>query len=92
MTNEQYLDTQNKVLLVGAAVEQLNLDGMLEAIAQAEAFAPILDPTLYCDGMEPMHMIKRLAESMQAVQVRQRELRRVVEQRRRRTAAQGAGL
>lgn len=76
MTDEQYSQTQSQIILLATAVNGLDLDGFLARISQAEALAPILDPTLYRRGAKPLGEIKRLAMALRPFQA---EIRRQVE-------------
>jgi hypothetical protein len=68
MTDEEYTQTQAQLILIAQLASQLDLDGFLERINQAETLAPILDPTLYMRGGQKLSQVKRLAQSLRPFQ------------------------
>lgn len=76
MTDEEYSQVQQELLVLARWVHGLDLDAFLHRIRQAETIAPILDPTLYLRGGQQLHQIKRLAQSLRPFQD---EIRRQME-------------
>lgn len=68
MNDQEYQETQNALNLIARMISGLDLTGFLKRIDQADSIAPILDPTLYRDGAERMHAIKKLAQEAKRVQ------------------------
>lgn len=58
---------------IGKTVERVDLDEFLKAINQAQAAAPMLDPTLYRKASRNLDAIKKLATIMKTYQVAFRE-------------------
>ena len=63
MTNEEYLDTQNKLVLFTTMFEGLDLKDFIEAAEKADTIAPIVDPTLWMKGHAHLDAIKALAHA-----------------------------
>ena len=61
MSDEQYLETQQQLVMLWSVVKDLDLGEFLSRISLAEAVGPIVDPTLYKRGMYKMEVIKGLA-------------------------------
>lgn len=65
MTDKEYIQYQQKIIQLANEIRQLNgLPDFLGRISKAEALGPILNPTLYRAGMEPMGKIKDMAEAL----------------------------
>lgn len=65
MTNEEYLDVQNIVVMLAGMIVQDHLD-LAAFVARAErsdAIAPLLDPTLWIKGHSRLDAIKDLARA-----------------------------
>lgn len=80
MTKEEYLDTQNKLLLFSEQLEGLDLDEFINRIEQAEAIAPMLNPTLYREGAPRLRIIRRIADSAREVKELRQVLKEVIQQ------------
>lgn len=65
MTDEEYAQTQQQLILLAQFAHSLDLDGFLNRISLAETVAPVLYPTLYLRGGQQLHQIKRLAQALQ---------------------------
>ena len=63
MTNEDYIMTQQHVVLLARIAAQLDIQGFLSRIDLAETVGPILDPTLFRDAMNGLGNIKALARA-----------------------------
>lgn len=68
MTNEEYLQVQETVMACAGIIRLLDIRGFLARIDRCEAVAPIVDPTLYKEGMCSLEKIKRHAEGALAFQ------------------------
>lgn len=77
MDDEQYELTQNGLMMLARLVNEIDLGGFLERISQAEALAPIIDPTLYMQAGPRLEKIKRLAQALLPFQ---QEIRRQLEE------------
>jgi hypothetical protein len=67
ISNEEYLAGQHQVVLLAGLAKDLPLEEMLRVIERADAFTPLLDPTLWIAGQKPMMRIKRLVEAALAL-------------------------
>lgn len=67
LTEDQYMDVQNELLMLCSLMARLPLEEFLEDINRAETVGPIVDPTLYIQGREPLSQIKSLAEAASKV-------------------------
>lgn len=76
MTNEEYTQTQQHIVLLAQLANGLDLDGFLERISLAESVAPIVDPTLWIRGGKKLHQVKRLAQALRPFQ---KEIRRQIQ-------------
>lgn len=63
MTNEEYIATQQQLILAAQVINQLDLGSFLDRIGAAHAMGPILDPTLYRKGVAKMSLVERLAKA-----------------------------
>lgn len=78
MTDEQYLDTQKKIIAIGAHVRALNLTGFLDRVSTAETFGPFVDPTRYRMAIARIEGLKELARAFLAVKIAHEKLAEVV--------------
>lgn len=74
MTDEQFVETQVRIIEAARILDRLDIEGYLRRIGTAEAVAPIVDPTLYRKAQNNLHALKRLAEKCIPVQAAVREL------------------
>ncbi len=68
MTDEEYAQTQEQLILLAQFAKDLNLSGFLQRISQAESVAPIMDPTLWIRGHRQLEQVKRLAQALRPFQ------------------------
>ena len=68
MTDEEYAQTQEQLILLAQFAKDLNLSGFLQRISQAESIAPIMDPTLWIRGHRQLEQVKRLAQALRPFQ------------------------
>ena len=68
MTNDEYLTTQNEILLLASLVRKMKLRDFLAAVDRCETVAPLTDPTLYRMGMDKLSLVKRAARGALAFQ------------------------
>ena len=68
MKTAEYLQMQQDLLMIGSAVDRLNLHGFIGNIERAESFGAILDPTLFRKAQANLRGLKKLAESLLPVQ------------------------
>lgn len=68
MHKDLYQMTQDNLLLAGGILSELDLEGMLQDIADSHAMAPMLDPTLYREGLRKLQAIEGLARAALGVQ------------------------
>lgn len=67
MNGKDYMMTQITMIELGKKIETLDLDGFLNAVSNAKAAAPVLDPTLYIRAAKNLDAIERLAKTFNAV-------------------------
>jgi len=72
MSDEEYLETQAKLMAAAAVIRCLDLDGFLERIFMAEFGGPAIDP---CPSGKA---VKRL-DAVKALALKAKELRSVAE-------------
>jgi hypothetical protein len=63
MTKEEYIQAQGLLLVVAAAIENMDLERMIEAGERADGIAPILDPTLWMRGHKHLDAVINLARA-----------------------------
>lgn len=63
MSNEEYLDTQLQLTTFSAMLIEVDVEGFIERGRQAEAAAPLIDPSAFLAGHEKLAAITRLAEA-----------------------------
>jgi hypothetical protein len=63
MDQEEYISTQNQLVLLGQLIDGLDLRSFLEKINHAESFGPILNPTLFIKAGKKLEQVKNLAEA-----------------------------
>ena len=63
MTDEQYLQTQRKLIRLAIEVHGLDFDGFLARIREAETAGPVVDPTLFRRGASALSAVKAVAEA-----------------------------
>lgn len=68
MDKDDYLMTQEKLIILGNLMEGMPLDEFLQAIDRVETVGPIVDPTLWMKGHRNMDKIKRIATAARAFQ------------------------
>ena len=70
MNNDEYLATQEQVLLHAKLLLDVPLEGFLTRISSAEAVAPFMDPTLYRDVLFSgnLDMIRDVAGALREAQ------------------------
>lgn len=78
MTDEEYLETQRRLLRLAVEVAGLDYDGFLERIREAEFAGPFTDPTPFRRGAGALAAVKGVAEAgramKQAYEARPREM------------------
>lgn len=70
MSNEEYMQTQQQLLLFAELLTLLNLRGFLDRLDRAESVGPVLDPTLYQHARGYAGRLHALAEEALAFQQR----------------------
>jgi hypothetical protein len=68
VTDEEYAQAQQQVLMMAHIVRGIPLAAMLNAISRADSIGPIVDPTLWMHGHQNMHKIERLASALRKFQ------------------------
>lgn len=68
MDDHEYLDTQDQIMVLAKLTLDLDVDGFLRRIDEAEVVGPILDPTLYRQASGNLEKIKRIAEAVRGLQ------------------------
>ena len=64
MDKAAYLQTQTQILAFAQVVRDMPLDEFMLAISRAHSLGPIVDPTLYRDGVANMTKIEDLARGL----------------------------
>ena len=70
MDNEEYIQTQNQIVLLGRLILSLDLPSFLDRISRAETIGPLINPTLYRDAMGNLQDLKDLAEALNGTRQR----------------------
>ncbi len=68
MINEEYLQTQQSILLIAAVVSSLPLNEFISQADRADTIAPLLDPTLWQKAHTNLEALLRLARALEAFQ------------------------
>lgn len=68
MSDEEYTQIQQTLVIAAQLLLPLDLDRFLQAINHAETVAPILDPTLWIRGSRKLEQVKELAEAARKMQ------------------------
>lgn len=68
MNDDEYRSVQAALMAFSAGIKALDVEGFLARIEQCETVAPIVDSTLYRQGLEPLAKIKRAAQAALAFQ------------------------
>lgn len=63
MNKDKYQDAVKACALAAQFLMAHDLEGILEAIERCDAFAPVLDPTLYIKNSKAMHEDKEILEA-----------------------------
>lgn len=77
LSKEEYLNTQHRLVIARALLDELPLGDFLADIERADAVGPFLDPTLYREGMGELDKVRRLATA--ALQFQRCELPKYVD-------------
>lgn len=78
MTNDEYMAAQNALLMSANLLQGHDLAAFLRRVDQAEAVAPIVDPTLYRRAGQRLAGTRELARAGLAFQAAAAALRGVV--------------
>jgi hypothetical protein len=68
MSNDEYLQTQSQVMLLGALVRELPLEQFLERARRASNVGALFAPSHYIAGEEKLELVIKLAEKLRAFQ------------------------
>lgn len=63
MNDDEYLSVQTALMAFSAGIKTLDVEGFLARIGRCETVSPIVDPTLYRQGREPLEKIKCVAQA-----------------------------
>lgn len=69
MDRQEYIAAVNLVQIAAGLLSQVDLVGVLNAIEHADAFGPILDPTLYRQASTNLADVRRLVEAARPLEV-----------------------
>lgn len=61
MDGKTYIETQMRVIEMGKIADSLDLEAFLKCISNAEAMAPVIDPTMYRKAIANLTAIRDLA-------------------------------
>ena len=67
MTKEEYMATQQQVLMLASLTRELPLEDLLDWISRAESVGPVMNPTLYMQARGNMELVKELARALLTV-------------------------
>jgi hypothetical protein len=79
MNNSEHTEVQHKIHLVILIVQDLDLEGFIDAGNAVDALGPILNPTAYRDSMHDGQRVKFLSEQLAAKKLL--ELKKLVKER-----------
>lgn len=68
MNDIEYRETSNKIRLITPLLLQMRLKEFLERIAETDALAPLLDPTLYIKGQQALEDQATIARALYRAQ------------------------
>lgn len=68
ITQEQYIETQQQLLILSAIVRDMPLAEFLAAAERADAFGPVLDPSLWKANQQNLQTIKTMAKGLMTFQ------------------------
>jgi hypothetical protein len=68
MSDEQYLNVQSQVMLFGALVRGLDLNGFIERAERADAVGALLAPSHWIAGKDKLELVLTLARKLRAFQ------------------------
>ncbi len=68
MDNEQYLETQQQIIMLANLVKAMPLKEFTEAADKADAIGPFVDPTLWRAGEWNLRAIRELAHGLRTFQ------------------------
>ncbi len=68
ITKEKYIETQQQLLLLAGIVRDMPLSEFLAAAERADAFGPVLDPSLWKAGQQNLETIKKMARGLAVFQ------------------------
>ncbi len=68
MTNDEYLSTQNALVLIRSMLTTLDLGAFIQTGERAETVGPLLNPTLYLEGGAELKKVIALAKAAKAMQ------------------------
>ncbi|MDV2503048.1 MAG: hypothetical protein RX318_03765 [bacterium] len=60
---EEYLNTQRILFLMAHGIADAPLQAFINSIERAHAVGPILDPTMYREGLVTLRDVERLAQA-----------------------------
>jgi hypothetical protein len=86
MNDIEYQETSNKIRLIVPLLLQMRLKEFLERIAETDALAPMLDPTLYRKGQQALEDQAEIARALYRAKKAITEQAMKEAKRRRRTA------
>jgi hypothetical protein len=69
MTDEEYLQTQNKVMLLVGMILELPLKEFIERLEYVQVFGSLLDPTLYREAGEKLRIVQSHARTLRDAQL-----------------------
>lgn len=68
ITEEDYIQTQQQIVLLAWMVKDMPLDAFLAAISLADSVGPLVDPTLYREAHLKMDAVREAAEALRGFQ------------------------
>ena len=68
MTNEEYQQYLEQIVLLAGMIRLIPLKGFLDRISMAETLGPLLDPTLYSQAGANLATIREMASRLYEIQ------------------------
>ena len=60
MSNEEFQAELDRVMLAAFDLQDVQIDGLIQAIDRADSIASVLDPTLYAAGSDNLRAVRRV--------------------------------
>lgn len=68
LSNEEYLETQLWIMMIGALVRDMPLKAFIERAERGASLGPLLAPSHFIAGSEKLDLVIKLAKALHAFQ------------------------